>query len=375
LYSYLDGNKSVAAIEAALDKVCDFLPDNVKSECVELVNTYTPILIHLVEADLPPKTICSALSLCLAKASVSEFKPKKIHVTPKKNMPTGVECDVCVYAITYVENEIGSNTSIAAIESALETVCNIFPASFRQECDDFVTQYTPLLVHLIASELPPKQICQELSLCVAKHRTMRQHVPTPHHHNKKMPEHHHFKNTKKMPTGVECELCVHIFNYVDSLIEGNKTVTSVEAALDKVCSFLPKSVVQQCDDLVNQYTPILIHLIVSDLPPKAICSAIGMCSANKLKGVPRHHPKVNNPFLRHHHYHNIIKSVPTTELRPGHRRRTQQQPSNAPVHTVVGSFKPNDLCSNGPQVWCLSRAKAMSCGTQAVRVCQKYYWI
>ena len=41
------------------------------------------------------------------------------------------------------------------------------PKSVRADCDQFVEKYADLVISLLAQELEPDQVCQELKLCDA----------------------------------------------------------------------------------------------------------------------------------------------------------------------------------------------------------------
>lgn len=66
--SYVDAvvktNKSEAAIESALSKVCDILPAAIKDKCAEMVISYGPILPALIAKYVTPDQVCDAIKLC-----------------------------------------------------------------------------------------------------------------------------------------------------------------------------------------------------------------------------------------------------------------------------------------------------------------------
>ena len=51
-------------IEDALHNVCSVLPDSLKSECADFIDTYTPQILALLSQELTPKLICGKLGLC-----------------------------------------------------------------------------------------------------------------------------------------------------------------------------------------------------------------------------------------------------------------------------------------------------------------------
>ena len=45
-------------------------------------------------------------------------------------------------------------------------MCNdSVPSSIRQECDEFVDQFTPQIIKLLEEQLQPETLCGELALC------------------------------------------------------------------------------------------------------------------------------------------------------------------------------------------------------------------
>ncbi len=61
----VENNKTEAAIESALEKVCSILPKDKKTECIQFVDTYGTKLVELLEKLGSPKLVCLALGLCV----------------------------------------------------------------------------------------------------------------------------------------------------------------------------------------------------------------------------------------------------------------------------------------------------------------------
>ncbi len=60
----IEDNKTEAAIEAALEKVCTILPHSLNASCVQFVVTFGPQLVQLIEKYDDPVKVCDALKLC-----------------------------------------------------------------------------------------------------------------------------------------------------------------------------------------------------------------------------------------------------------------------------------------------------------------------
>ena len=54
------------------------------------------------------------------------------------------------------------------IEHALDQVCGYLPSMYKNECDQLVASYTPMIIQLLVQEMNPKQLCSLLHLCPAQ---------------------------------------------------------------------------------------------------------------------------------------------------------------------------------------------------------------
>jgi saposin len=82
------------------------------------------------------------------------------------------ECALCKYVVSYLDTVLQSNKSEAAIEAALEKVCNILPASLKPQCTTFVDTYGPILAQLLTKYITPDQVCDALKLCKNNNNAM-----------------------------------------------------------------------------------------------------------------------------------------------------------------------------------------------------------
>jgi hypothetical protein len=56
---------------------------------------------------------------------------------------------------------------------------------------------------------------------------------------------------------------------------------NIQAALDMLCGYLPPSIKSECNNLVKEYGPEIIKLLVQELSPDVICKQLGLCSSQK----------------------------------------------------------------------------------------------
>lgn len=101
----------------------------------------------------------------------------------------------------------------------------------------------------------------------------------------------------RFKVGGYCEVCKTAVTYIDRILEKNSTESQIEEAVRKVCSFLPDSMrtevragggnfclssvtvldlnptflCHQCDQLVEQYEPVIVQLLLQMLDPDFVC--------------------------------------------------------------------------------------------------------
>ncbi|XP_064387394.1 uncharacterized protein LOC135335773 isoform X2 [Halichondria panicea] len=260
VYDVLDGNTTEAAIKNALDQVCDILPSSLKSECQELVDTYTPQIINFIEQELTPEEICTKLTLCTSTIKV--FSPKVS--SPK----AGVECIMCDFVMKELEKLLGENSTEAEIKAALDKVCSYLPKTVNSTCVSLVDNYLDDIVKAIVNGATPDEVCTVIKLCTTSAKFSSLKVSSP-------------------KAGVGCILCEFVIKEVDSLIGNNNTEAAITSALEKVCSILPKTIQTECVSLVDQYADEIIQALVNGLSPDQVCTTIKLCTSVSKVSSPK----------------------------------------------------------------------------------------
>lgn len=342
----LQGSKVKEEIESALKSVCDRLSTgDLAKECSNFVMQYTEILIDLLKS-MPPKEVCSKLGLCTADKAPAKQQLHHVKLVSDKHnsvshlhsVDASVECVVCEYIMSEVDNILKENRSREAIENALKMVCSKLPATISQECTDFVNQYADLVINLLIQEGDPKTVCKALNLCSSKQKKTNinsiRFLPIP-------------GQVASLRLGDEkCEVCEVILNYLDEALKENKTVQAVEALLDQVCNFLPTTFKEECDTIVAQYGPVIAQLFSQLLDPKKICQEIKLCPSKY---------GVKQSLINH-----LMKK---TKPAPKDTRlffKSRQQ--------KLGKKE----CTYGPSYWCASLKNAQKC--QAEEHCRTKVW-
>ncbi|XP_061491235.1 prosaposin-like isoform X2 [Rhineura floridana] len=158
--SLLESNKTEEEMVYGMEKVCSVLPEKYREECRNFVDVYGKSIIDMLLEATDPKMVCEMLKCCSKNVLPTEkIAPVQSHV--------GNICDVCKIIVAYADKELEKNATTAEIEEFLERVCRFLPESVSDQCVQFVEQYEPMVVQLLAEVMDPTFVCNKLGVCVA----------------------------------------------------------------------------------------------------------------------------------------------------------------------------------------------------------------
>lgn len=315
---YIKNERSKESVKKALDRVCSRLPPKPQLQCTDFVETYYDELLSKLIDELAPKDVCVDLQLCpkmieeldenifrvgIEKADeipylggdintneIPDFTVNGQPINVKESTGSG-ECTLCVEVIGGAEGKISKNMKKEQIENILLRECSRFRA-YEGICDNFVKKNTDQIIKLLAKDLSPKQICQQLSLCASKPQPdldideavvvnvvavpsfppKLARVPVANVEAKQV--------SKPVFEDPQCVVCEFVMSKLEDELKDKKTRDEIRTAVLNICSAMPNSISKQCTKFINQYADLIITLI-DTLPPKEICSQMGLCPAVK----------------------------------------------------------------------------------------------
>merc|ERR1712121_493059 len=186
----------------------------------------------MLTKDVTPEMICSNLGLC-----TEDFEQYPTQLVEVESMRVGGPkvggpyCTLCEVVVTSLDSSIQDKTNEAEIEQALDVLCYGLSTPVHKECIKLVSQYTEELVDMIVREYPPNVICAELGLC-ADHEIASNAIPP-------------------------------------------VTIDQIEREVQFVCSYLPGTIADKCEELVDKYGEKLIEALVKEeMDPKKVCSEL-----------------------------------------------------------------------------------------------------
>lgn len=264
-----------AEVQAALDAMCSYMPKSISPQCTTFVDTYTEMIIDMLTKDVTPEMICSNLGLC-----TEDFEQYPTQLVEVESMRVGgpkvggAYCTLCEVVVTSLDSSIQDKTNEAEIKQALDVLCYGLSTPVHKECLKLVSQYTEELVDMIVKEYPPNVICAELGLCV-DHEIASNAIPSV--------SFEMIQVEASLDDSVSCEMCEFAVTVIDERLDDEATIDQIEREVQFVCSYLPGTIGDKCEELVDKYGEKLINALVKEeMDPKKVCSELlPSCATNE----------------------------------------------------------------------------------------------
>ncbi|KAF8563290.1 hypothetical protein P879_09984, partial [Paragonimus westermani] len=136
-------------------------------------------------------------------------------------------------------------------------VCLLVPQSHKKRCEHFVEQYAAKIVEAIIRGTAAEFICYGLGLCGPLSGLPVVPVPL---------------------TNAYCDTCKFIVTVAEHQLTQNQTEAQIKSLASRLCQVLPQTYVEECNQLVDKYTPLVLEYLTQSMQPEVVCQKIGLCS-------------------------------------------------------------------------------------------------
>ncbi|XP_036402825.1 prosaposin isoform X2 [Megalops cyprinoides] len=282
----------INALISQIENQCDLLGPGLSDMCKQYVSQYAPVVIQQLMS-MKAEDICARAGFCqslphsvpmeklvaakvfpAAKLFPAEMKEKPVEMKPVALKPAkkmvrareSPQCAICEFVMKEVESMLQEEKTEENVVHAVEKVCKVLPSTLSAQCKDLIEAYGQAIIELLVQEADPATICTLLGLCKDASRT---YIPV--------------MDKARFEEGGFCDVCKMAVRYIDGILEQNATEEEIEDAVRKVCNFLPEAVRTECDQLIQQYEPLLVQLLLQMLDPDFVCMKVGACPGGLVK--------------------------------------------------------------------------------------------
>lgn len=115
-------------------------------------------------------------------------------------------------------------------------------------------------------EINTRQICQDFHLC------------SPH----ELREIRRNRENLSWKNEVVCDACKTMADFLKYECRQRSFQQALADEIKHVCDLVPSSYAQQCDNVVDQYVPYVLQMLVQELNPNTICPELHMCATSRV---------------------------------------------------------------------------------------------
>lgn len=187
----------------------------------------------------------------------------------------GDACKDCTQIFELMADLLSNKELQKKLVDDAESLCEHLPGpkSTVKICKEEVEKMLPIAIHFITGFIKPAEMCKVLGLCQSC--------------DKQQKMLNYFVNealeaaaaSEKAPQRNVCSFCLFLMKTLEGLLPKKRTEDAVIHLLEDICHILPASHQQQCQDLVDKFSKIIIDAILSYATPRSICELLHLCKS------------------------------------------------------------------------------------------------
>ncbi|XP_067293723.1 surfactant protein Bb [Pseudorasbora parva] len=186
-------------------------------------------------------------------------------------------CSDCNKMVQLLAEMLSSQDAQHLIENALDKFCSEHPVI--PLCMDGAKTYVHLVIKYFSAFANQNgDICSMLGLCaVGSERKAPSELMVGLNEHGLLYAKPSRGTSHEVQINPICTFCLFIIKQLESMLPKERTEKMIEDLLEKICDHLPSHYKDMCNTFVETYAKKLIELLMSSLPPHAICTALGLC--------------------------------------------------------------------------------------------------
>ncbi|XP_076060400.1 prosaposin [Oratosquilla oratoria] len=315
-----------------LNAICGRL-GSLSDGCMALMQMNFDGIYNYLTQELKPNDFCELVGMC---ERMYENRKNAVDFHRTDDAP----CDFCTVIVQHWKDVLTANTTELEFKEILEGLCRQ-TGTFKHECLSLVDQYYLPLYNLLVSDIHPKEVCEAVGLCGLNSVFNEEHPvwvlfnpgpvivqkPVPftrlkpavrknsnpgligtdeaaavHVTEDRVPM--ELPRVKLTGTGIsvasagksgllgpamgkssvkdnnKCVMCEFALNFLQNILEQEDTREDIEHAVENLCSYMPKTISEECEDYVEAYGDQVIEFLDQEIDPAKICSLLHLCPAS-----------------------------------------------------------------------------------------------
>nr|XP_020638765.1 prosaposin-like isoform X2 [Pogona vitticeps] len=272
----------VQSLQVYAKQHCELLDSDLVDECKKYVFEYSHAFVQLMADLLPPSSTCTEARLCNAEPSelfhslvpagnlLDSYTPESVEKTSNAEKPA-LLCGICKKVIQAAENLVENNVTEEEIVHQMKNICYLLPPEVLDQCKDFVNSYGMAVVVMLLDATKPESVCIILRCC-PKDISLNAETAA-------------LEQLPKYNESEFCHVCTIVIKYFGDELGKNTTQAQIGSMLVKGCQLLPEALVYPCDQLVAQYEPSAVRLLIQIMEPTFVCAKLGACPGSHLVGM------------------------------------------------------------------------------------------
>ncbi|XP_072289382.1 surfactant protein Bb [Eucyclogobius newberryi] len=213
--------------------------------------------------------ITAAALLSVLGLGSSRMVPDPFMALKPKDLSTDV-CSECSGLLLLSNNMISSSSSKAAVYDGLLSLCGRLSPHQAVLCQKQVDTHLSRVLQQSQSPVKSSANCGLFGLCA---ETGEEPGPSE-------------STSEKVQFGPVCTLCVMMVKKLETLLPKNMTEDTIRMLLSEVCSLLPVSYQEKCEDFVQKYGEEIVEFLLSSAAPHTICTLLHLCLLNDTPAPP-----------------------------------------------------------------------------------------
>nr|ADK94870.1 saposin isoform 1 [Penaeus monodon] len=289
-------NETQEEIREVFDGSCRLIPIKIISdECVDIANDFIPELIDTLASQMNPQLVCATAGLCNSarvdklisenQAALQGFNPNALKHSGEHPQPG--DCESCRDFIARTIRLVKTH-SRAELVDRLIAICGRF-GSLSDGCSALVEANFDDIYNFLTDQLTPEDFCDLVEMCENRMHQSGQYTRPALSHSGDEP----------------CDFCEAIVQHWREVLTANTTEEEFKEILDGLCRQTGRFS-KNCLALVDEYYLIVYSFLVSEIQPKEICEAVGLCGSNSV--FSGEHPAWT--------VLDVSQRIPQTPLRP-----------------------------------------------------------